>query len=397
MELTYEIIDIKDEKAKKELKEYYRKSFIYYFELLDPKDIKEANKYKPKKLLKYNKDLTERGIKVNDVSLFYTLIQSKRYNTLGLPKLTKEKTNKISEKYILEVIDEYYKSEYLKAKEHFKSIRKVPQNLPFYFLCFFENNIKDNFIERVKKILSIKGPATKDRMQLLYGEKEGQKRWEEYLQKQKSKECIYKNGNERAVTLENLTQKWGKKLGTRFFNQYCKTQQYVGIDINYFIETYGKEEGTKKFKEMLKAKNHQQFVGKNYSQVSFNLFKQLENYFPNLTFYYGENEVSFYDPQNNRYYFYDCYIPEKHLIIEFNGDLFHANPELFTETDTPNPYNKDLTAKEIWEFDKMKNDFITKNGYNLKIVWEADYHDNPNKIIEDLIKMIEAIKTIKGK
>jgi len=380
MELTYEISNNKNE-----LKEYYRKSFIHYFELLDPKDIKEAKNLKAGKFLKYNKKFIERGIKINDVSLFYTLLKNKRYNTLGLPKLT-DAVNKI--KCNISDLNEYYKNEYIKAKEHFKSIGKLPQKLCWYFQNFQTYNIKDNFIERVEKILSIKGSATKDRMQLLYGETEGQKRWNEYVSKQKNKKCNSQNGNERAITLENLTQKWGEKLGTKFFNQYCKTQQYVGIDINYFIEKYGEEEGTKKHKEMLKAKNHQQFVGKNYSKVSFNLFKELENHFPNLTFYYGENEVSFYDEKNNRYYFYDCFIPQKNLIIEFNGDLFHGNPKMFNENDKPNPYNKDLTAKEIWKSDKIKNEFIEKS-YNLIIVWENEYYNNKEKVLKDLKNLIK--------
>ena len=35
------------------LKSYYRKAFISYFESKNPKDIKEARKYNPKKLEEY--------------------------------------------------------------------------------------------------------------------------------------------------------------------------------------------------------------------------------------------------------------------------------------------------------------------------------------------------------
>ena len=408
MELRYEIIDNKDN-----LKEYYRKAFIHYFELLDPKNLKEANKYKPKKLLGYNKKFIEKGIKINDVSLFYTLIQFKRYSSLKLPKLSNIIKRNFTEKMLFEKVDEYYKKEYLKTKNYFKEKSKIPQNLPFYFLCFFENNIKDNFNKRIEKILSINNNLSLERLELLYGKEKAKEKLFDYTEKQKNKKCNSQNGKERAVTLKNLTQKWGEKLGTRFFNQYCKTQQYSGNNINYFIEKYGEEDGIKKFEKINKSKantfnNFIQRYGnelgkqkwnlylnnkkRNYSQISINLFKELENQFPNLTFYYEENEVSFYDEKNNRYYFYDCYIPEKNLIIEFNGDLFHANPKIFNENDTPNPYNKNITAKEIWEYDKMKNNFIINKGYHLIIVWEKDYKENKEKVLMNLKNLIKGIQ-----
>jgi G:T-mismatch repair DNA endonuclease (very short patch repair protein) len=77
----------------------------------------------------------------------------------------------------------------------------------------------------------------------------------------------------------------------------------------------------------------------------------------------------------------DVFIPKLNLIIEYNGDYWHCNP---------NKYNSDYyhqvkkkTAKELWEYDKNKIDLILKNGYNLEVVWESDLKSNP-----DLIKKI---------
>ena len=49
----------------------------------------------------------------------------------------------------------------------------------------------------------------------------------------------------------------------------------------------------------------------------------------------------------------------KNKIIEFNGDLYHANPNKYIESDTPlskikSIKNKNITAKEIWDFDSVK-------------------------------------------
>jgi hypothetical protein len=74
--------------------------------------------------------------------------------------------------------------------------------------------------------------------------------------------------------------------------------------------------------------------------------------------------------------------------IEFNGDCFHANPEIFNGCDRPNPFRKDLTSEDIWEFDKIKNDVIMNRGFDLMIVWEKDYRENRGKIIEEVNKFI---------
>ena len=77
------------------------------------------------------------------------------------------------------------------------------------------------------------------------------------------------------------------------------------------------------------------------------------------------------------------------LCIEFNGDYFHANPKFFKECDTPNPYNKTLTAKEIWEADECKNNVIIKCGFELLKVWESDYNNDKDKVFNDIVKFIK--------
>jgi len=85
------------------------------------------------------------------------------------------------------------------------------------------------------KIQTIGRKNTKERMILLYGEAEGSKRYNQYIEKQRNKKVNKTNGSQRAVTLENLTNKWGKKFGRRFFNQYKETQKYAGSSLEYFI------------------------------------------------------------------------------------------------------------------------------------------------------------------
>lgn len=69
--------------------------------------------------------------------------------------------------------------------------------------------------------------------------------------------------------------------------------------------------------------------------------------------------------QNGKSYYCDlCY---KNKIIEFNGDYWHCN-KLFYNEDYYHAL-KGMTAKEIWEYDKQKIDYLKSCGYEVLIVW----------------------------
>jgi G:T-mismatch repair DNA endonuclease (very short patch repair protein) len=82
----------------------------------------------------------------------------------------------------------------------------------------------------------------------------------------------------------------------------------------------------------------------------------------------------------------DIFIPKLNLIIEYNGDYWHCNPKKY-----PSDYFhsvKNMTAKELWDYDKNKIDLVRNKGYNLEVIWESEYKKNQN-IINKLIKKYE--------
>lgn len=80
----------------------------------------------------------------------------------------------------------------------------------------------------------------------------------------------------------------------------------------------------------------------------------------------------------------DIFIPSMNLIIEYFGDYWHCNPSKY-KSDYYND-KKGKTAKEIWEYDKMKVDLIKSYGYNLEIIWESELKYNNQKLIEIINK-----------
>lgn len=65
----------------------------------------------------------------------------------------------------------------------------------------------------------------------------------------------------------------------------------------------------------------------------------------------------------------DIFIEAYNLVIEVNGDYWHANPKKYKANDI---VLKDTTAKQLWDKDKIKHDAIRSSGHNLEVIWEDE-------------------------
>lgn len=73
-------------------------------------------------------------------------------------------------------------------------------------------------------------------------------------------------------------------------------------------------------------------------------------------------------------------------IIEYNGDFWHCNPKFYNESYINKVKQK--TSKEIWEYDKIKNDYMENKVYNVLVIWEYDFKHNREKTIKQCIEFI---------
>ena len=87
---------------------------------------------------------------------------------------------------------------------------------------------------------------------------------------------------------------------------------------------------------------------------------------------------------NKKQYIYDFMYNNK--IIEYNGDFWHANPNIYTESFV-NLRSK-RKATDIWQRDHEKNQFAIDNGYQVLVVWEQDYKRSPKEVIEQCIQFL---------
>lgn len=270
--------------------------------------------------------------------------------------------------------------------------------------------------DEYKKICSMITGVTKESLINKWGKTEGIKRWNKYCKKQSetntfkykkkkynwSKADFDKFNQSRAVTLENLQNKYGYELGKQYFEDYVnkqkltKSKEYMiekygeektnqinqskALTLKNFIHKYGDEEGLKQYELMLNK--HHNF----YSKISQKFFNELDKYLSKkYTTYYATKNNEYGVNLINTYIRLDYFILELNLCIEFNGTYYHGDPKIFNENDYPNPHDKTITAKQMWESDNNRYKLLKElRNIDTIIVWENDYRNGID--IEDFIK-----------
>lgn len=78
----------------------------------------------------------------------------------------------------------------------------------------------------------------------------------------------------------------------------------------------------------------------------------------------------------------------KNKIIEFQGDYWHCNPNLYDK----DFYNKvkQKTAQEIWNYDNIKKECAEYYKYDILYIWEYDYYQNREEVINKCIEFLSS-------
>lgn len=81
---------------------------------------------------------------------------------------------------------------------------------------------------------------------------------------------------------------------------------------------------------------------------------------------------------------FDFYIPEWNLLVEIDGDYFHANPEV-TDMNKINGMQKKNMRN-----DNYKNSLANTMGYGLERVWENDLKNNYDVVKSRFKKILKS-------
>lgn len=149
------------------------------------------------------------------------------------------------------------------------------------------------------------------------------------------------------------------------------------------VEKFGEQKARDIIRQRLTGINDSGF-----SKISQELFKSLDKYLSQkYTTHFATKDYEVEKSYKNLTYRLDYFIEELNLCIEFNGSIFHADPRLFNENDHPNPFNPNLTSKQIWAHDSYRYKILKDIfGINTIVIWEIDYKQiNIEELVQKII------------
>jgi very-short-patch-repair endonuclease len=87
-----------------------------------------------------------------------------------------------------------------------------------------------------------------------------------------------------------------------------------------------------------------------------------------------DNNINYIHQYEGIYGIYvDFYLPKYNLVIEVDGDYWHANPNKYLPEQIINyPGNRKIKAKDVWEKDKQRDSLIKESGYFVKRIFGSD-------------------------
>lgn len=231
-----------------------------------------------------------------------------------------------------------------------------------------------------------------------YSEEEATKKYEEIksLRFEKIQEFHKENPNFYKGKRRGQIEYWTAKGFTEEEAREKVTESQRTFSLEKCIEKYGEEEGLLKFEERQRkwskkieekyrngefSKIPKTQTSSRYSKLAKLLFDSLLNRFPGAKTYSDELELIF---ENKTRVYFDFSLGNK--IIEFNGDYWHCNPKNYD----PNYYHKRLKMKasEKWKIDEEKVQLAESHGYEVLVVWESEYKENLDHIINKCLNFL---------
>jgi hypothetical protein len=211
----------------------------------------------------------------------------------------------------------------------------------------------------------------------------------------------------RGVTLELCIKRHGAERGKKMWDSYRERQaytnseEYLGFDgykrvnklkshtLENYIDRYG-DDGKQRFVEYFRnlSKTH-----KGYSAISQKLFDELVSIEPfnGLKCYYGKTTGEYgILCDDSRYRLYDFVCPELNICIEYHGDHYHGNPDVYGPGDYLIARGvTNVNVGDKWAEDEYKRTQLLKHrGYDMIVVWDTDYVSDPESVVNRIIDYV---------
>ncbi len=164
------------------------------------------------------------------------------------------------------------------------------------------------------------------------------------------------------------------------------------------IEKYGEEDGFLRWKQRQEKwrasyddKTEEEMIEINIkknahqggtSNPALELFKCIDPHNASKASYHDreDNVEAIITTTTGKKYSIDYKLGNK--IIEFYGDLWHANPNKYKPDDKPICWSiRSKTAKELWEADERKLSDLENSGFEVLVIWEEDWKKDISLVI----------------
>ena len=180
---------------------------------------------------------------------------------------------------------------------------------------------------------------------------------------------------QRTFTLEKCIEKYGEEEGTRRYIDRQKNWS-AKVELQYQKGLFSK----------IPHSQNSSIYSKFEKDIVDSIIELLDIYIDDIYCY----KTSQFRLENtnesckNKIFSYDLKIGNK--IIEFNGDFWHMNPDVY-DSDYVHPYSN-LSAEEKWEFDEIKLNCAFQNGYDVLTIWEQEYNENKEATIQKCVEFL---------
>ena len=80
---------------------------------------------------------------------------------------------------------------------------------------------------------------------------------------------------------------------------------------------------------------------------------------------------------------------EQNICVFADGDYWHGNPMMFDPNDEITSSGGRKKVREIWAKDEKINQSLELQGYNVLRFWEREIKENPERCLQEIIKIIK--------
>lgn len=87
-----------------------------------------------------------------------------------------------------------------------------------------------------------------------------------------------------------------------------------------------------------------------------------------------------YRPQHliNGKFCVDAFVPSLNLVIQFDGDYWHGNPQKFTALNS--------TQERAVRYDRAHDAYMARCGYSVMRIWESDFKKRPDAVKSRILR-----------